>query len=247
MQLEDLVQKNNLSNERLSRDISQSDYLESDLTSVAQKINGNSTRQFTPPNLFGSRFFAGAGVNYSQSKFSSIIDFSDAPASKSAGPKIDAGIDLLINKNIQKFYLRAEVSFSVNGSYKFASANVGQALGTETLSFKQYNTSLTPQLVYNVYNKDKFKMFIDAGFALNVAMYNDYKTITLYESFPTVVQDRYPEFEKTYFSFPLKAGLVANQSLEIYIGYTPPASITQFVYDKNAISVYQAGLNYLFK
>lgn len=246
-QLQNVLQKNNIDNNHISTEITQSDYLESDLTRVARDINGKSSNEFTTPNLFGIRFLVGAGVNYTQSEFEGAIDFSKSPSSKSVAPKLDAGVDFLINKNVQKFYLRIEASFTVNGPYKFVTNDVGTAIGTATFQVKQYNTSITPQLIYNLYNKDDLKFFIDAGVALNLATYNDYKTITTYESFPSVVQDKSPEFSKVYGAFPFKAGIVFNKRIEVYGEVIPSTAVTELVYVKNAVTAYQAGLNYLFK
>jgi hypothetical protein len=244
-QLQNILQRNNIDNSRISTEIEQSDYVESDLSRVAKDINGKSSDGFTTPNIFGIRFFAGAGVSYTQSKFAGNIGFASSPASSSTSPAVNAGIDFLINKNIQKFFFRAEVSFTINGQYKFVTTDVGAAMGTATLQVKQYNTSITPQLVYNLYNQDNLKVFIDAGVSMNLATYNDYKTVTVYDSFPPTVQDKFPEFSKSYWSFPLKAGLVLNKRIEVYGGFTPSAAITELT--KNSITTYRAGVNYLFK
>ncbi|HEY8999844.1 MAG TPA: hypothetical protein VIM89_00730 [Mucilaginibacter sp.] len=246
-QLQNILQKNNINSDHISAEIAQSDYSESDMTRVAQDINGKSSNEFTTPNLFGIRFFAGAGINYTQSKFTGNIDFAKSPASSSTSPAINAGVDFLINKNIQKFYLRAGVSFSINGQYKFVTTDIGNTSGTSTLKFKQYNMSIAPQAVYNIYNEDKLKIFIDAGIAFNLASYGDYKTVTVYNSFPSLVLDKSPELSKAYWSFPLKAGIVLNKRIEIYGGFTPSAPISELVYVKNAVTTYQAGVNYLFK
>jgi len=246
-QMQNILQKNNINNDHISTEIAQSDYAESDMTRVARDINGKSSDEFTTPNLFGLRFFAGARVSYTQSKFTGNTSFASSPASSNTSPAINAGIDFLINKNIQKFFLRAEVSFAINGQYKFVTTDVGNASGTATLKFKQYNTSIAPQVVYNLYNEDKLKIFIDAGIAINLANYGDYKTVTVYDSFPSLVQDKSPEFSKIYWSLPLKAGVAFNKRIEIYGGFTPSTAISELVYVKNSITTYQAGINYLFK
>ena len=82
---------------------------------------------------------------------------------------------------------------------------------------------------------------------MNLASYNDYKTIIVYDSFPPVVQDKSPEFSKFYGSFPFKAGLLFNKRIEIYGEFVPSTAITELVYVKNAVTTYRAGVNYLFK
>lgn len=245
-QLVDLAQRTGTVDESLGRRITQGDYSESDLRKIVQNINGISSTDFTTANLFGVRFFAGVGVSYTQSKFTGPIEFTSAPVSKNTAPAVEAGMDFLINKNIQKLYLRVEAAFTY-GQYSFLHSATGPAQGTTSLSFKLYDGMIVPQFVYNVFNKEQLKFFIDAGIGLNFVGYNDYKTITTYESFPPTVQDKYPDFESFYFSFPFKAGLEVNKNIQFYAGFIPAASIDNHVFIKNAITTYQAGLNYLFK
>jgi hypothetical protein len=247
IQLQNIAQTNGINNDEVSREIVRCNYSETDLIGIAQKINGNSSKQFTAQKLFGIRWFAGAGANYSNFKFTGNV-FSIFPASNSVSPKIDAGIDFFSNKNIQKFYLRAEVSFTY-GQYSFSyHDNISTPSNTTSLDLKQYNTAITPQFIYNIYNKEQFKAFIDFGISINLASYSHYQLITKYDSFPTNTQDNYPEFENIYMTTPIKAGVAANKKFEVYVCYIPPVSITgrsAYAFRSN-ITSYQAGLNYLF-
>ena len=249
-QLQNVVQKNNITDEHLIREISQSNYYESEIADVIQKINGNSSKQFTAPGLFGTRWFAGAGLNNSKFQFIGNYELANAPASNSISPKLDAGIDFLFNKNVQKFYLRLEAAFNYDqysfSYYNAVSAPVGR---TSSLNFKMYNTAIIPQVVYNIYNKENLKVFIDGGVAVNVPFYSHHQLITKYQSFPTNVQDNEPQLVANYFTFPVKAGIALNKKLEAYVCYVPPTNIayvSQSLNFQSNISSYQAGLNYLF-
>jgi hypothetical protein len=247
-QFQNVIQKNGITNGGISREISLSDYSENDMTKIAEIINGNSSRQFTTPQLFGLRWFVGAGINYNNFKFTGNVDFADSRASNSISPKIDAGLDFFINKNIQRLFFRAEVAFTYNEN-NFSALTKGNVSGTSTLNFKQYNTSITPQLIYNFYNMEQLKAFIDLGVSINLALYNHYASITTYDSFSTVVQYNYPQFEKDYITIPVKAGIVIKKRFEIYACYIPSTSINGFsatAFSSNTTS-YQFGLNYLLE
>jgi hypothetical protein len=251
MQLQNLLQKNNIADVHLIRRVSQSEYYESEIAEIIGKINGNSGKQFQAPGLFGTRWFAGAALNNSKFQFSGEFVLANAPASNSALPKLDAGIDFLFNKNVQQLYLRLEGVFSY-GHYDFSFYNSGSIPyeGTSSLNFKMYNTALVPQVVYNVYNAEKLKVFIDAGVAINIAFYDHHQLITNYGgSFPNAEYDNYPQFVKNYFSFPLKAGFAFNKKLEIFMCYVPPTNIayvSQALTFQSNIGSYSAGLNYYF-
>ncbi len=244
MQLQNVIEKNNITDDYLIREISQSDYYESEIADVIGKINGNSSKQFKAPGLVGTRWFAGAALNSSKFQFSGEFVLADAPASKSVSPKLDAGIDFLFNKNVQQLYLRLEGVFSY-GQYSFSFYNP-----TTSLNFKMYNTALVPQVVYNVYNAEKLKIFVDVGVAINIAFYDHHQLVTSYgDSFPAAVNDNYPQFVKNYFTFPLKAGVTLNKKLEMYMCYLPPTNIayvSQALAFQSNLTSYQAGLNYYF-
>jgi hypothetical protein len=247
-QLQNVAQKNGISSDHLTHEISGSSYSETDLTKIVQNINGNASNQFTTKKLFGTRWFAGIGANYSNLKFTGNSPFSASPASNNVSPKIDAGIDFLLNKDIQKFYLRAELSFTY-GQYNFSYSNpIGTPGGTSSVNPKLYSTTFAPQFIYNFYNNEQAKAFIDLGVSINFASYNHYQSITTYDSFPTSKVNGYPDLEKKFMTVPIKTGITINRKLELYICYVPPVSITGIsgtAFRSNMTS-YQAGVNYLF-
>ena len=54
------------------------------------------------------------------------------------------------------------------------------------------------------------------------------------------------EFEKLYFSIPAVAGVVINKNIEIAIGYSFPAAITNYSSYDITMQRMRIGVNYLF-
>ncbi|HJP62282.1 MAG TPA: hypothetical protein VJ844_02515 [Mucilaginibacter sp.] len=188
-------------------------------------------------------------LNYNSLKYKGDLLVSGAPASTSVSPQINAGIDIFPYKAVQKLYFRVELGFS----YRQFNFNHREEFSTPTgatiiLDVKQYNAILSPQLVYNLYNTEKLKVFIDAGVAVNKSFYNDYKLITKYDSFSPSVQSHYPNFSSLWITFPVKAGVAVGKKVEVYFNYMPSKIISD---SKTAaffgtLSSYGAGLNYYF-
>ena len=157
-------------------------------------------------------------------------------------------MDFLTNKNIQSLYLRAEISYS-SSQYKLYSDGSNFSFGGNPYSFnfKQSTISLSPQLVYNIYNTDKFKFFINGSILFNLSSYDNYNVFVHYSTStePFVVKN-YPSLEKTWITFGLKTGILLNKKLEIFASYIVPQSITTFVSSQGKVETIAGGLNYLF-
>lgn len=252
-QLFNVVQKNGINNDQINRKISEGNYSETDLMSIVKSINGNTSAQFTPQNLFGVRWFAGAAVNHNSMKFTGDFLLSYAPASKNTTPSVSAGIDIFPNKTIERFYFRAELSFSY-GQYKFVHGDPTLAPSgtTGSLNINQYNTTVTPQLIYNIYNKEQLKIFVDVGAAINFSSYSHHQYVVTYDIFPSKIKDQFPEFYSLWAAFPVKAGVALNRKWEVYFSYVPPTTnaIGDVKDEYNGFSAVHAafftGLNYFF-
>ena len=102
------------------------------------------------------------------------------------------------------------------------------------------------QLVYSFYSTDNLKLFIDFGFSANFSAYNNYDYVTTYSDNSTSVRNKFPEFERVYFSLPLKAGVLLNKHFEFYGSYWLSSSTTNYSQFSAGLSAYQAGFNYMF-
>ena len=247
-QLVNLAQKLDGNNGKISRQILLSKYSENELTKIVQILNGNPSKQFTSQNLAGIRLFAGAGVNYSTFKFDDPrAVFNRDNSSASVFPKINAGIDFFENRNTQALLLRAEYSFTVN-QYKFSQGNDAAPVGsTYNLAFTQYTNSISPQIIFNFYNRDDLKVFAGIGASLNFTVYNSYKFVTKYDSpFPETDRDRFPALRSFWLSVPITAGVQLSKKMEINIRYAPKSTLSNDGGFSGGASSFQAGVNYLF-
>ena len=247
-QLENLAQKYEVNTDKTQEQIVRANYAEADLIKIADVINGTSSRQFNTQKLFGTRLFIGIGVNYNTQVFAgdntSQGDIS-FPQKTTITPKISAGLDFFPNKNVQRLFLRAEVSFTVD-NYNLSNTMAGDVLN---LSFNQYMVSVIPQIFYNVYNTESLKVFLNVGVSVNFSSYKNYSFTEQFGSSSGANLYSALPLDKTWESFPIKAGIILNKKLEIYAGYTPSESITGVLSSINtvgSVSTYQAGISYLF-
>jgi hypothetical protein len=233
-------------NPKLDGKLKYSNYQEHDIKAIVELINGESPNDFKQSNVFAARPFIGAAIRSSKlSTGGGGTFFPDGTNRTSTSPVISAGMDLFLNKHTQKFVFRAEVDLS-SDHYKIPPTVINGMGTTASLDFKQYTASIMPQVIYNVYSKDKFKLFIDAGVALNVSSYNKYSYILNFSDVSSLSKDGYPEFEKFWVAFPVKAGVALGNKIEIYASHAFFSSITQMNAAAATISYYQAGINYLF-
>jgi hypothetical protein len=249
MQLRYIAEKNNLTNGSLETRISESSYDENDLFKITALINGSTTKQFVSPSQFGIRWLAGVAAQYSSLKFYGDLLIAGAPASNNITPRLNVGIDVFPNVIIQKLYFRLDLSFSYNHYNFFVSdPNITPSGANTSLNFWQFNGTLAPQLVYNFYNTNKFKIFLDVGAAFNQSFYNNYQQITRYAVFPADIRNMYPGLYHRWIAFPLKAGIAVDKKLELYVGYTPatPISTGNNVQYNAQVTAYMIGLNYFF-
>jgi hypothetical protein len=243
IQLQSLAQKYNVDSYKLQVQLTTAQYSESDIIKIAKAINGDNAVQFTPESRLGTGWFAGIGIADNVLTFTGGIAY---PPKKSFFPKIAAGFDLYPNKNIQKFFFRAEVSFTAN-QYSFPEKPDAEGLSSYSISnIMQRTVSGSAQVVYNIYSAENVSVFIGAGVSINISSYNNYH-FTQYNNMTSTTTNEFPGFVHVWDSVPLKAGITLNKKLEFYAGYTPKADLTNY---DNAIygnfSTYQAGVNYLF-
>jgi len=245
-QLENLAQKFNKNTPKLENVITGANYDETDLVPIVIAINGKTDKQFTTTNLFGIRFYGGLAAVNNAVSFNGTLTFAN---NNSIFPKLTGGIDFIPNKVNQRLFFRLEISATGEKHDLYSTANNGGYTGTSisnTLNYSQFTIAASPEIIYNLYNTDKLKGFIGAGFSFNNAFYNNYKTVTNLSNISTLVQNKYPDFLNTFVSFPLKAGVLLNKKIEVYGAYSFPVQVTQYTDFSSSAKSYQIGFNYLF-
>ena len=239
-QLNDLASKYASVNSKLVSSIETTDY-GSQIEKIVNVINGKNEVVAKPHPAY-ARYFLGLGLTLNATHFTGDDAFANGQKPTTIAPTFNAGIDLFINPNIQKVVFRTELSFSYNNPTFIASGLSGGAVVTNTYTFKQYNLSITPQLIFNVYNKDAVKIYIDGGMAFNFSQYgNSTYNINIPNS-----QSNIPyNLERLWFSFPLQVGVVLNKRIDLFASYTPFTSYTDYYFVSIRSQIYAAGVHLL--
>ncbi|MGZ3750134.1 MAG: hypothetical protein ACXVAU_02590 [Mucilaginibacter sp.] len=198
-------------------------YKETDLEQIVNEINGNDVKK-TQNKKSNTRFFVGAGINNTQTQYYQA-DFQSPLSSATITPKISGGLDVFVNPNVQQFIFRVELSFSyIKTRFIYPVSSSGPF---DIYSFNQYTASVTPQLLYNIYNKDNFKVYLDGGLAFNFSSYSNASTINPAAGAIDPNQQPY-HLEPYWANFPVQAGVVINKKIEISFTYAAYAAYTQY-------------------
>jgi hypothetical protein len=255
-QLIQLAQKYQTGTDKLIRQIQGAAYSEADLIQVAAEINGNaetlriSKSKGNPP----VRFFAGAAFSSSTLTYSANGPYYGATPATSTSPKISIGIDAIANPDVGHLIFRAELSYALN-TYNINALpnpiyNIAEPT-VESIQLKQNVLFITPQLIYNIYNADLLKLFVNLGYSVNLTSYQATYISTVYQNGKPVGSTSKngtppPDLKDNYSSFQFKAGLLLYKRFEIYGAYSPGAQITNAISYTTNLTSYQVGLNYFF-
>ncbi|RCH53814.1 hypothetical protein DJ568_16385 [Mucilaginibacter hurinus] len=223
---------------RKLRAVQQAHFNEGNLIRVFELIDGTGAENRNRPA--GSRLFVGGGLNYINTAFYGENRFAESSPSKTYSPKVSAGYDFFINPIVQQFFFRTELSLH------YVKPNFSRPVSSQayvSYTFDQYNLALTPQLIYNVYNKESFKFYIGAGAAINYSIYANNK-MTMHNTAP-YNQPAY-RFENLWLSFPLQAGVTVNKRFDISLNRSGAAAFTRYLGFSVASEVWGISLKYLF-
>jgi hypothetical protein len=242
---------------KLTRLIESASYNQSDFEKIVSEANGDGLDTKSSQKKVFFRFFAGARINNTKNKLSDdrssisssvlvgpIREVTITPQKVSAfsstqSPQIDLGIDLFPNKNVQQFIFRSELSLwyaKPRFQYLVYDASINDN-DLSTTFFSQYTATLTPQVLFNFYNKSNCKIYIDGGIGLNFSFYSNSKlrvgTVSDFDSF-------WP-------NFPVQAGVIIANKFDFSVTYTGYTEYTNFADDyglrNSSVSV---GVKYLF-
>ncbi|MBS1532067.1 MAG: hypothetical protein JSU01_17330 [Bacteroidetes bacterium] len=240
-------------NAKLARDADEAKFNQADLEKIVLAINGDTAQAKKSAYI---RFFIGGGINNIKSRlqdyepigvFTQVGPVTEVAVypetiskySTTISPRIDLGIDLFNNPNVQKLIFRAEMSLSYNNPrFEYIKYGGGTTNITETYSFDQYSATLTPQLVLNLYNKDNFKLFLNGGVGVNFSSYSN----------TMLSKGSASDLSSIWMNFPVGAGIVINKKIELSFTYALPESLLNDVSSTfNVTSQYMCfGVKYLF-
>jgi hypothetical protein len=253
------VHKYNQGNEKLLDEAAHLRFEQSDIEKIVAEINGDGVFDHrvkisgTNPKP-GTRFFAGIGANFENSTynyFDEVITTTQLPnnvtqvnetfvpksvSSQVLLPKISVGGDVFLNPNVQKVVFRLEWSlFFASHSFAYSGSDPSST-DKAVFSFSQLTSTFTPQIIINIYNKDNFKVYIDAGYALNFAANSGNPIVTNSRTGATIST---VYMDDKWASTPIQIGVVLNRKIEISLNYD---SYTNGLSNKSAC----LGVKYFF-
>ncbi|QNK62187.1 hypothetical protein H7F33_16825 [Pedobacter sp. PAMC26386] len=231
--------------ERQIKKITTLKYSETDLIAVAAAINDQKVIKSTLTQI---RFFAGAGLNISKASYTGSHFFAGPNAVNKTAytPLFTGGFDFFANPAIGKVIYRAELSIA-NSKNEISRKSDYQYPSEAVHSFEQLNISLSPQVIYNIYNANRMKIFASGGIGLNFSNYKN-NQLVVFNDFrkDSETTENAVELEKFYFTLPFTAGVVFNKKIEFSAGYAFSSPITNYGNFSIGVQRYRIGVNYLF-
>ena len=225
--------------DELRTEIENSGY-DQDILNIINKIN-RTTSQPSFNKKSGISFYAGISSGMSYLKPPNTEDFYSGNYSydESYLPALSFGMNVYTNPEVGRLIFRGEVTLSAN---KFKTYfNEYYDGGTKSdLTLNQITLSFNPQILYNIYNTDSFKFYLETGFS---ASFSKNSNNNLYNTVNGEATANYIQLNSVRFTIPLTAGITLNNKVGIFITYTIPTVISQ-----NNVTYYntQVGVTYTF-
>lgn len=254
-QLLNVARHQGILTDKLQREIESAAYTEQDLHKVIGKLNGRSGDEIETDrkSRITSDFFAGVALSRGTLAVYGQDHFADADENTASYmPRVAFGLDTYLNGNVQKLVLRLEGSLT-NANHRVRKTQQTGGGGYDELVYNvvQQTASLSPQIIYNLYNKENLKFYLGAGLAFNYSHYsqNNYQRQHFYGTQAGTVYEReaYKVLLPVWSSYTIRAGVVLNRKYEISAMYLAPGTITRYTSSEVATGSTNIGINYLFR
>ena len=218
---------------RLISQISGLGYYAGDIAGICRKIDGISVQTIQPAAAIrqgtGIRIFVGAGISRTRAVIDGNERFADRNANPFYSPVAVIGADIPFNPAVGKLVFRAQLNMTAYKTDGYIFLDYNQYTEEYFLTFKQQNIQVTPQLLYNIYNREKLKWFVAAGITINFSSYPTNKMYFIRKSSTNAqaTDNSYLKYlRNAWLNFCLATGVSVNR-FELSMRYCPPASITQ--------------------
>lgn len=222
-----IASKHGVATLKLKNTLEQAEYNTNDLSAICKIIN-NTTEEPKHSTNKTYRFLLGAGFNHSVTSVEGAhpLAHPDTKNKSSIAPKFVIGADRFFNPNVKRLIMRAEIAFTQTDQEMTRKTDFTDAHE----AFKQNIISFSPQIIYNFYNKENFKVFTGSGLSANMA---SYKMVSYYL------------LDNFWFALPVRIGLTFK-NYELSAIYSPPYNISKFTDFTFVTRTAQVQLNYLF-
>ncbi|MET3981666.1 hypothetical protein ABIB62_004317 [Mucilaginibacter sp. UYP25] len=248
-QLSIIASQNQKLDDGLNKLIQQTNYNEQDLVKVVKSINNITDNQAMAASAQKAKtlvFYAGVGANLSFYKTDGGLKFAGAPNASSVLPKIVAGFNVYANPRVQQLVLRVEAGAAL-GRYSTTYTSTVSPYNDAIFKFNQLNISVSPQILYNFYNKPDFKFFMGAGLQASLISYSGKEFRNADGSPSQLATQPFNSFLKSANSIIVKAGVVINRQIEINAGYQSVADVSHDPYFRITTTGAHLGVNYFLK
>lgn len=256
-QLLNVARHQGILTDKLQQEIEATGYKEQDLLRVVNKLNGLNAKEIEQDRKSrqNTRYFAGLALSRGTMKTYGADYFADADEnSASYMPRLAFGLDVFLNRNVQRTALRLEAGLT-NASYILHKREQSGFKGYNELSYEatQQTASLSPQIIYNLYNKENLQLYAGGGLALNYSNYsrNRYRSQYFNPTYnyerPPSERDSYNELLSFWATYTVRAGVVVNKKYEISAMYLAPGTITRYTSREIKTGSINIGVNYLLR
>ena len=248
-QLYFLAQKYNVLTTDLQHDLEHMGYYANDIMKIVSAINGVSKEEFKQQHINDTPidFFVSAGADVSNLKPFGRYKTSGANPATAVCPELSFGINLSTHAET-RFQLRVEGIISGN-KYNSIYIYTGSPYIPTKYSFDQLWLAITPQVIYNVYNGPKFKIFVGLGLALT---YDDYYNGKYDINYAATQVTNGKITSKSFFStftdpIMFKLGAKISNRLDVFAAYFTNSAVSSDYYFEMHFDNTQVGLDYHFK
>ena len=242
------INKFNPANAKLISRAQQATFDDGSLEGVVNQINTNEVAAGSKQSNI--RLFVGIAMVSTETKVSDIHDFTNPTVSnyRSLSPKINFGIDVFGNPNVQQVIFRVELSLGYITPRLPYPVTINTVTTNEIYSINQLTTAFTPQVMFNFYNKDDIKVYLDGGIGFNYSVYPKNK-ITLADANAnngTTVTPQPFALSALWINFPIQTGVMLNRKVEISFTFAPYAYFTNSATAYAGNSPMSLGAKWLF-
>jgi len=251
-QLFTLANKYGVLDDGLQRDIERTDYTEDNIGSIVGKINKISKEEYAKINkIKGSVFnvFVGAGINIENlaTVAGSPYEAGGGKSYTSTGGMITGGINFFLNPVVRRFQLRIEAGVGKSQFQSLYDLKVSPYIPFKA-SFDEISVNVAPQVLYNFYNAENFKVYASVGFLLRYFKFsNSYFGSQSQPNSATDIEKNDPYlFVSSQNSVMFKVGVQIHKNWGLFAQYYASEPITEDTYWSLSSKCTQFGINYYF-
>lgn len=210
--------------QRLAKKIENVTYTESQLTSLVYDINMQFGSAALPATVAVKQktqvsLYVAAGVAYSNVALKGTREqLTDLSFTGSLQPVIGAGADIVAARGLKRFVIRGEIAWQKRKYSGHGDASTGIPAYIKSIQYDIEASDIMPSvaILYNVCNRPADKVYLGAGFAINISHYSSNRHVANWQDgTPSRVTEKFVPFESVWGGFLAKAGYIYKNKFEI--------------------------------